>query len=271
MQGMREKKVYFTVILLSFYAMACNPKSSTPPQEESLPAIVSTLQAAIGQHPDSAVLYQQLVDTLVNLGAFRQAANWADSAWNRSGGKAASWLLLKADMLRQAKALDEAVAAYNDYLNAFPGNVDVVLNLASALAEKGDSAALRICTQISANTPYPEDKAAAWYIAGLYHNVAKQYLQAIPYFDKAIALQYSFTEAWLEKGYSLYDAGQTANAIAHFRQLATLQPRNADAWYWLAKSYEALPQKDSAIKYYTRVTRLDAGITEAVQALERLR
>lgn len=229
------------------------------------------MQAAISQYPDSVLLYQQLVDTLVNLGAYRRAADWADSAWNRSGGKGESWLLLKADMLRQAKALDEAVAAYNDYLSIFPGNVEVLLNLASALAEKGDSAALRICTQIANNTPHPEDKAAAWYITGLYYNVARQYLQAIPYFDKAIALKYNFTEAWLEKGYSLYDAGQFANAIDHFRQLATLQPRNADAWYWLAKSYEALPEKDSAIKYYTRVTRLDAGITEAVQALERLR
>nr|MCU0375707.1 hypothetical protein [Chitinophagaceae bacterium] len=171
--------------------MACDRKTANLPLENELPAIVNTLQAAIGKYPDSAALYQQLVDTLVNLGAYRQAAGWADSAWNRSGGKAASWLLLKADMLRQARELNEAVAAYNDYLNAFPGDVQVVLNLASALAEKGDSAALRIATQVAANTPYPEDKAAAWYIAGLYHNVAKQYLQAIPYFDKAIALQYS--------------------------------------------------------------------------------
>ena len=268
---MREKKVCFTVILLSFYIMACTRKSATPHQKDALPPIVTSLEATISQYPDSAILYQQLVDTLVNLGAYRQAAGWADSAWNRSAGKAASWLLLKADMLRQAKAFDEAIAAYSNYLNTFPGNVDVVLNLASALAEKGDSTALRICTQIAANTPYPEDKAAAWYIAGLYHNVAKQYLQAIPCFDKAIALQYSFTEAWLEKGYSLYDAGQTADAIAHFRQLATLQPSNAEAWYWLAKSFEALPQKDSAIKYYTRVIRLDASIAEAADALQRLR
>ncbi len=225
----------------------------------------------INAYPDSIKLYELLIDTLANRGFFKEAAAWSDSARQRDQHFKAAWLLIKGDLFRMGKEFDSAISAYREYLTVFPDDEQILLNLANTYAEKGDSLTLRVTKHVSTIYPGADTKASSAYINGLYYNVAGEYALARSWFDKAIAIRYNFTEAWMERGYSFYDEKLYKEAVKNFNQLTQISVSNADAWYWLAKSYEALEDKEKAIDYYNRAYSLDRNLTEARRAIERLK
>lgn len=231
---------------------------------------VEQLTAQVLQYPDSTLLYQQLIDTLVAADQPLVAAAWCDSAANYDTKNQAAWLLLRADLQRNNGQPAEAAATYQRYLANFAAEPTIWLNLANSLAESANAEALRWCDSIDANYPQQELLAASHFIRGVYFFETKNYDQAVQWYDKAIARRYNFPEAWMEKGYSLYDAGQPEQAAAAFEKLTTLQAGNADAWYWQAKCQEAMGQKTKAIALYERALSLNSALTEATQAIKRL-
>jgi tetratricopeptide (TPR) repeat protein len=237
------------------------------------PAAVDLLyfKQGIRQNPDSMALYQAFVDTLANRGLYAEAAAWCDSAIKADRTRNISWLLAKGDLYRMAKYYDSAIVAYRSYLSLFPEDEQILLNLANTYAEKGDIACLKLCTEIAAKYPSPETRASTAFIAGLYHNINGHYPEARKWFDSAINLRYTFSEAWMERGYSFYDEKKFAEAEKNFSQLTTINRGNAEAWYWMGKSAEAAGKKNEALDFYLRAYSLDRNLTDAHRAVERLK
>lgn len=225
----------------------------------------------IRKNPDSIPLYQAFVDTLANRGLYAEAAAWCDSAIKADKTTTISWLLAKGDLYRMAKFYDSAIVAYRSYLSFFPEDEQILLNLANTYAEKGDSKCLELCKRIAAMYPSPETRASTAFITGLYHNVSGQYPEARKWFDSAINLRYTFTEAWMERGYSFYDEKKFAEAEKNFNQLVTINRGNAEAWYWMGKSAESGGKKNEALDFYLRAYSLDRNLTDARRAVERLK
>ncbi|HSK11662.1 MAG TPA: tetratricopeptide repeat protein [Phnomibacter sp.] len=252
--------------------MGCTP---APPTDDPLPSLEDTRRGLepfienVKQWPDSIKLYEDLVDTLANRGLFIEAARWCDSAIQRQPEAFAGWLLAKGDLYRMGKGYDSAIQAYRQYLGVFPDDEQILLNLANTYAEKGDPLALEICDQLNEAYPTQEIKANTAYIAGIYFSVAGSPSMAREWFDKAIAQRYTFTEAWMERGYSFYDEKMYKEAEQNFLQLIRVNKSNAEAWYWLGKSAEALGKKEKALEYYARAYSLDRSLTEARRAIER--
>lgn len=225
----------------------------------------------IRKNPDSIPLYQALVDSLANRGLYAEAAAWCDSAIKADKTATISWLLAKGDLYRMAKFYDSAIIAYRSYLSFFPEDEQILLNLANTYAEKGDILSLKLCNKIAAMYPSPETRASTAFIAGLYHNVSGHYPEARKWFDSAIVLRYTFTEAWMERGYSFFDEKKFAEAEKNFSQLVTINRGNAEAWYWMGKSAEAADKKKEALDFYLRAYSLDRNLTDARRAVERLK
>ncbi len=231
---------------------------------------LSFLIEDVKKHPDSLRLYQNLIDTLANRKRFIDAANWADAALERDQQNSVAWLLVKGDLLRMAKDYDGAIEAYRQYLKFFPNDQQILLNLANTLAEKGDPRTLGICKQIVEMYPTPEIKVNIAFIKGVFYNISGLYSAARANLDTAIAGRYTFIEAWMERGYSFYDQKLYQEAEANYNQLVQIDASDAEAWYWLAKSQEALNKKTEAIRNYQRAYALDGTLTESKDAMQRL-
>jgi tetratricopeptide (TPR) repeat protein len=264
----------FFFIWFCVLATACgNQNHDTPPlhPEDDPHKGLGIFFESIRKYPDSIKVYEQLIDTLANRGLFAEAASWCDSAITREPDFAAGWLLAKGDLYRMAKLYDSATTAYRQYLQIFPDDEQVLLNLANTYAEKGDATCLQLCSDIAQMYPTKETRANTAFIAGIYFNTTGQFAGARKWFDSAIALQYTFTEAWMERGYSFFDEGNWKEAEKNFRQLTDINVSNPEAWYWLAKSTEAGGDTEKAIEYYARAYSLDRKLTDARRAIERLR
>jgi len=256
------------------FLAACGPHNSETADgivPKNSPDDFLYFKEKIRKYPDSLYLYQVLVDTLANRGLYAAAAAWCDSAMLADKNTTPSWLLAKGDLFRMAKYYDSAIVSYRGYLSFFPEDEQILLNLANTYAEKGDTTSLELCKRIAAMYPSPETLASTAFIAGLYHNVNGRFSEARKWLDSAITLRYTFTEAWMERGYSYFDEKKYAEAEKNFSQLTTINRGNADAWYWMGKSAEASGKKLEAIDYYLRAYSLDRNLTDALQAVERLK
>jgi tetratricopeptide (TPR) repeat protein len=268
------KVIRIIIICLWVFATGCGPENEDVlplhPEDDPHKGLISFFEN-VRQFPDSIPLYEKLIDTLANRGLFAEAAAWCDSALKKESDFAVGWLLAKGDLYRMAKLYDSASAAYKNYLQIFPDDEQVLLNLANTYAEKGDSTALPLCSEIAAMYPAKETKAHTAFIAGIYYGTLGEFANARQWFDSAISLQYTFIEAWMERGYSFYDEENWIEAEKNFRQLTDINKSNPEAWYWLGKSTEAGGNVEKAIDYYARAYSLDRKLTDARRAVERLR
>jgi tetratricopeptide (TPR) repeat protein len=270
---MKHIKGGIFVIIVSFFCY-CQSSSGKEEGNETNGPIednLSFLIEDVKNHPDSLKLYQTVIDTLANRKLFLDAANWADAALERDQQNSVAWLLVKGDLLRMAKDYDGAISAYRQYLKFFPNDQQILLNLANTLAEKGDPRTLSICKQIVEMYPTLETKVNVAFIRGVFYNITGLYSAARDNLDTAIAGRYTFIEAWMERGYSFYDQKLYSDAEANYNQLTQIDASDAEGWYWLAKSQEALNKKVEAIKNYERAYALDGTLQEAKESIERLK
>lgn len=262
---------WIAVLIIGGCCFACstNEKQNNPTTDTNN-ADVEVLTNIVRQHPDSAILYEQLIDTLSKKQLFTIAAQWCDSAILHLLQPLPTWFSVKGDLYRKAGLQDSAISAYQSFLFVYPDHEQTLLNLAATMAEKGDSNSVPFAKEIALRMPSKANSSYTAYICGIYFAQTKQYAKAQRYFDTAIQFNYTFIEAWMEKGYSLYDQGKFVDAAKVYNQLTTIANSYADAWYWWAKSEEAAGNKAAAIPLYKRALLLDQQFKEAAAAIDRL-
>ncbi len=59
-------------------------------------------------------------------------------------------------------------------------------------------------------------------------------------------------------------------ALQVFRTLSSVKNTYPDAYYWMAKCYEAMNNKTEAVSNYQKALTLDPKLKEAAAALKRL-
>ena len=198
---------------------------------------------------------------------------------------------------------DEALKICNDLLAKNPEQVDVLKMKASLEDKKGDYAAsVRTMEKAYSITPfdvelnymlafrYAENKnprvlsladslirmdslglhAEPYYYKGLYYSNMNDKEKALGYFDNAIQHNYNFLDAHIEKGITLYEQKKYQEAYNSFNLAMTISPKYADAYYWMARSQEAMGQKQDAKLNYQRAYGLDNTLLQAKEGADRL-
>jgi tetratricopeptide (TPR) repeat protein len=199
---------------------------------------------------------------------------------------------------------DEAIAACDEILLMNPQQVDVMILKANLLGKKGEEpSSTQLLEKAYSLTPYDLDlnhtlalqyaesknpkvlqlcdslikmdslkiHADPYYYKGIYYSNTGQSQAAIAQFDAAITHDYSFKEAYIEKGATLYDLHKYAEAYKVFNLLMSISVSYGPAYYWMAKCQEALGDKDEASLNYQRAYGLDKTDTAAKNAADRLR
>jgi tetratricopeptide (TPR) repeat protein len=174
----------------------------------------------------------------------------------------------KAILLEQLKDTAQAITTLQKAY-AIQGVDTYGLELAHLYAEQRNPKALEICNFI-----IRRDSASIlidpFFIKGIYFANTKSYPKAIAQFDSCILRDWKTTDAYLEKGRAYFHMGNFMEAMKTFNMAITVSNTDPDAYYWLARSYEAQHRKVDAINNYRKAISLDQNFIEAKQRMDLL-
>jgi tetratricopeptide (TPR) repeat protein len=78
--------------------------------------------------------------------------------------------------------------------------------------------------------------------------------------DECIRINYNYMEAYMEKGFLYWDAGNIATAKKIFSTVIQLKGTYADGYYWLANCEARLKDTSAAVAHFQQAQRLDPGM-----------
>ncbi len=110
----------------------------------------------------------------------------------------------------------------------------------------------------------PESKKAH-YSAGWCYNNKQQYLTAVGYLKKAIALDKDYKTALTEIGYSYYAMGEYQNALTNLEKSITLDAKNTLPHYYAGLCFLALKNKPEVLKKISILEELKSPYAEKLK------
>lgn len=235
---------------------------------EALPAAVEKMQAAVRLKPDSTGLRLRLVDMLDSVGHYKEAASEMDSLLRKDSTNYGLWFT-KGQVLEHGGDTSGAIKAYSNAIRIYAAP-DALLSLANLYAERKDKRTLDIIGTVQQMRLGRETDANASFIAGVYYARTGNTTAALEQFENCIANNYTYMEAYIEKGLLYFDQKDYRQALQVFQFASTVNTLYADAYYYQARSYEMMGLKDSAILRFRQSLSLDKGLKEAKSALKRL-
>ncbi len=179
-------------------------------------------------------------------------------------------LKLKGDLLWEKGNKDEAIAMLEKARQITPFDVELNYFLAFKYTEQKNPGVLALCDSLIRYDSL-DLRAEPYYYKGLYYSNINDKEKALTQFDLAIKKDYTFLEGYIEKAAVLYDQKKYPAAIKVLDLSLTISPSFADGYYWLGKVNEAMGNKEAANLDYRKAYQLDKTMTEAKQAIERMK
>jgi tetratricopeptide (TPR) repeat protein len=155
-------------------------------------------------------------------------------------------------------------------LNLEPEQTDVHLELGFLYAAQKNKNALVVADFLLSQAEEPLLKSQARYMKGIYYTNAGMKKEALASFNEVIINDYTFLDAYMEKGILLYNDKKYADALKTFDKALTVSNTNAECYLWAAKCLEAMGRKAEALDFYKKTVGLNAGLKEAEEAVDRL-
>ncbi len=145
-----------------------------------------------------------------------------------------------------------------------PGQITAVLNLlkqATAVHQRGQiDQAATIYEKILGIQPKNFD---AWHLLGVIAGQKKDFLTAVRYITRAIAIKDDSSEAYFSRGTAYKLSSDKRNAILDFKRAITLNPSHARALNSLGVIQGESNLYDSALQYYNQALSIDPKQVDA--------
>ena len=229
---------------------------------------INRLREQLKTHPDSIGIHFQLANLLDSTGNYLAALSEIDSLIRKDSANYGLWFN-KATIYEHAKDTLKAILSYSTAIKIYP-SPQALLGLANLYAEQKDKTSLLICNQVKKMGLGREYDAHCAFIAGVYNARTHNSSLAIPLFDECIANDYTYMEAYVEKGMVYFDNSQYKEALTVFQFASSVNNLYADAYYYMARCYEKMNVRDSAVLRFKQSLSLDKNLTEAKAGLKRL-
>jgi tetratricopeptide (TPR) repeat protein len=263
-------KTWLIILGCAFIYIGCKDEKheDKPAANPAHVQLVHALTEEVRQHPDSSPVRMRLADALDSLGDYTQALVQLDTLIMNDSLNNGLWF--RRGQLQEAiNDTTGALKSYQRAVHIYP-SIDAQLSLANLLAERKDVRCLDICQSILKMGVDRETSAHCYFISGIYYSRTNNADKAITMFDQCINNNYTYMEAYMEKGFVYFDNKKYKEAQQVFDRAITVNNMYADGYYWRAKTQEAMGNKQEAIIDYQRSLGLDKGLKEAKAALDRL-
>ncbi|MEP7318338.1 MAG: tetratricopeptide repeat protein [Panacibacter sp.] len=268
-------KVKVFGILISALLFACNTaddKNDQPTAEENVSlqyqAYIKELTAQVKLNPDSAGLRLKLAAALDSIGNYKEALQQMDSLLAKDSANFGLWFT-QGKIAEDAGDTLLALMGYDKAIRIYP-SADALLSIANLYAEKRDKAALIFCKQVKDQRLGRDYDAHCAFIEGVYYARTGDQKMALQSFDECIANNYTYMEAYIEKGLLYFDHQQYNEALNVFRFASSVNALDADPYYWQGRCYEMMNIKDSAVLRFKQSLSLDKNDKQTKEALKRL-
>ncbi|MBL0146862.1 MAG: tetratricopeptide repeat protein [Chitinophagaceae bacterium] len=225
------------------------------------------MKDAIAKYPDSVLLKQTLIQYYEDNGNYDVALAETDNYLKKDStnidflDKKAQLHLLKGDTLSTIKCLEKIVDIFPE--PAF------IISLGAIYAESKNPKALQIADALLIGNKANADKEAI-FIKGLYYSSIGEKNKALNYFDECLKLDYTYMDAYLEKGAALYDLKKYNDALLVFNRAVTIENGYDIGHYWMGKCFEKLNKPTEAIESYKTALLYNKDLIEARDALGKL-
>ena len=133
----------------------------------------------------------------------------------------------------------DAIISLKNYTLLAPEDGHGWLELAWLLADTKNATAL-VVTDSLERAPDPEISSRAAYIKGIYYSNIGQDDHAVAVFDSIINNNYTYLDAYIEKGIIQHDKKQYADALKTFQQAMKVNSTTPEVYFWISRCYEGL-------------------------------
>ena len=268
-------KNLIVLLILVTISFACNNHSTNQLEtKDSLQQLLQDFRDSIKKYPTDTLLKYKLVLTLQDAGRYKEAVNVLDSM-NISWGDSAQmkvyfdYLFKRTELLVLAGDTASAIKTLEFFV--IPGELtEAGLQLANLYAETKNPKAISICDSMNKNDESKRDPNPD-YLKGVYYYNIDDYENALRQFNSCIKKDYTFLDAYMEKGRILYKQNKCDEALKVYDLAIAVSNRFADAHFWKAKCQEALGHRDEAKISYQRAYAFDKTLTEAKDAADRIK
>lgn len=251
--------------------LACNEggKSAGPADSLSVSPKQEVLQLPqpSADMPDSS--REQLIEQLASREQFAKAIEQIDVLLQKNPGNPA-WLYMKADALEKSTDTTDAINFYQQAIHAAGLFVEAEMRLANLYAETGNPKALEVINGLLKQPSALRLRSDLLMIQGIYYSKIKDSKKALATYNQIIKEDYSYLDAYLEKGLVYYDNNQFTEARNVFQLSTSIKNSFADGYYWMARCEEKLNKKEEALNNYKRALALDQNLAEAREGIGRL-
>jgi len=270
------KNLLVLLVLVTILLFACNNNNSNSAQQtqDSLQQLLQSFRDSLKKYPTDTLLKYNLVLTLQDAGRYKEAVNVLDSM-NISMGDSTQmkvyfdYLFKRSELLLLAGDTANAIKTLEFFI--IPGELtEAGLQLANLYAETKNPKTIAFCDLMNKNDEGKRDPNPD-YLKGVYYYNIDDYSKALEMFNSCIKKDYTFLDAYMEKGNILYKQSKFKEAMDVYDIAIKVSNSFADAHLWKGKCQEALGQKEEARISYQRAYAFDKTLTEAKEAADRIK
>lgn len=261
---------FFTICIMLVSCQNNNTISeNAQTKADSTAAPTAIIEKAIKAYPDSLQLIAKLADLQEENGQLDLALSTIDKGLQRDS-TAAIFHNRKASLLLSKGDTSGAISGLLKSLSYAPEQTDIHVELGFLYAAQKKKNALMVADFLLTQTDQPALQTQARFMKGVYYVNTGDKKNALLNFNECIINDYTFIDAYMEKGILLYNDKKYSDAQKSFEKALTISNTHAEAYFWTGKCLEALNKKEEALDYYKKTIGLDGKITEAAEGIKRL-
>lgn len=149
---------------------------------------------------------------------------------------------------------------------------DATYQLGFLFAAKKDERALSVANVLIKQQGLNKEQliAQGHYIKGLYFVNTGKTMLAIKEFDESIINNYTFLDAYIEKGIALFELNKFDESLKILSKSIEIDRYQADVYFWMAKNHEELGNTEDAKYYYQQTLDLAPDFESAKTGLSSL-
>ncbi len=263
---MNWKKIYICLPFWVIIIYSCSNNSDNRKQKTAKDTVYKNISID-SSLTDSVRLIK--IENLVEQQRYDEALSHIDYLLNINPDDPAC-LFIKADALERKR---DTSSALNFYLQAdsvagnFPQARMAVLNIYAETKHPQTPAYSNMLLEDPASEKIRSD---IFLMQGIYYSKLGKSDIAESIYSKIIQQDYTFLQAYIEKGLLYYDRQQYKKALEIFTLSTEVKNDFADGYFWMGKSFLKLNQKEAAILQLKRALALDPSIQEAREELKTL-